>query len=173
MTVPEIFKEADRRGITAVSITDHDSIDCQEEAGIWAAHYQIRYIVGLELSISFSYPEQEASRPVSLDFLAYQYNANYRPLAEKLDKLRDYRKDRAERILEKINRELVREKLQPFTHHDLDEIEKSVDGAFGRPHIADYMVEKGIVNSRNEAFDKYLVKCNVPVSYTHPDAADE
>jgi len=32
----------------------------------------------------------------------------------------------------------------------------------GRPHIADYLVKKGIVKSRQEAFDKYLVKCDVP-----------
>jgi hypothetical protein len=32
----------------------------------------------------------------------------------------------------------------------------------GRPHIADYLVGKGIVKTRQEAFDKYLVKCDVP-----------
>jgi predicted metal-dependent phosphoesterase TrpH len=29
-------------------------------------------------------------------------------------------------------------------------------------HIADYLVAKGIISNRQEAFDKYLVKCNVP-----------
>jgi predicted metal-dependent phosphoesterase TrpH len=37
-----------------------------------------------------------------------------------------------------------------------------VDGAFGQPHIANYMVKKGIVSNKQKAFDKYLVKCNVP-----------
>ena len=32
----------------------------------------------------------------------------------------------------------------------------------GRPHIADYLVKKNIVKTRQEAFDKYLVKCDVP-----------
>ena len=32
----------------------------------------------------------------------------------------------------------------------------------GRPHIADYLVKKKIVKNRQEAFDKYLVKCDVP-----------
>ena len=41
-------------------------------------------------------------------------------------------------------------------------IEESVDGILGRPHIADYLVKKGIVKTRQEAFDKYLVKCDVP-----------
>ncbi len=32
----------------------------------------------------------------------------------------------------------------------------------GRPHIADYLIKRGIVSSRQEAFDRYLVKCDVP-----------
>jgi len=32
----------------------------------------------------------------------------------------------------------------------------------GRPHIADYLVKKGIVQTRQEAFDKYLVRFDVP-----------
>ena len=32
----------------------------------------------------------------------------------------------------------------------------------GRPHIADYLVKKNIVKTSQEAFDKYLVKCDVP-----------
>jgi predicted metal-dependent phosphoesterase TrpH len=45
---------------------------------------------------------------------------------------------------------------------DLRQIEESVDGVLGRPHIADYLVKKKIVKTRQEAFDKYLVKCDVP-----------
>jgi predicted metal-dependent phosphoesterase TrpH len=69
---------------------------------------------------------------------------------------------RAEQILQKINEELTREHLEPFTHEDLEAIEATVDGAFGRPHIANYMIKKGLVSNKQEAFDKYLVKCNVP-----------
>ena len=47
-----------------------------------------------------------------------------------------------------------------------------MDGAFGRPHIADYLVKKGIVKDRQEAFDRYLVKCYVPkFPLKLPDAA--
>jgi predicted metal-dependent phosphoesterase TrpH len=45
---------------------------------------------------------------------------------------------------------------------DFEEIQASVDGTLGRPHIADYLVRKGIVRNRQEAFDRYLVKCDVP-----------
>lgn len=162
LTLKDIFKKASRIGIGLLSITDHDSIDCQNEAKTLAEEYGIEYIYGLELSVSFSHPDYNNSKPVSLDFLGYDYDPENRDLISKLEDLRIHRRQRAEQILEKINMELLSEGRKEFTSKDLQQIEASVDGAFGRPHIADYMVKKGVVKARQEAFDKYLVKCNVP-----------
>jgi len=162
MTVEEILKEATKRGISALSITDHDSTDCQELAVPLAEKYHINYIYGLELNISFAHPDYNNSKSVSLDLLAYQYNINYKPLLDKLKSLREFRKKRAEMILEKINIEFRIENIPEFTHKDIQEIEDSVDGTYGRPHIADYMVQKRIVPNRQKAFDKYLIKCDIP-----------
>ncbi len=162
MTLEEIFAAASRRHVDLISITDHDSIDCQEPAKILADQYHIRYVYGLELNVSFSHPEYRNSKPISLDFLAYQYDIHYPPLVEKLSELRAYRIKRAGQILEKINQQLLKENLEEFTERDLEEIQSTVDGAFGRPHIANYMVRKGIVANKQEAFNKYLVRCNVP-----------
>ena len=162
MTIPEIFEEAHRRRIKVISISDHDSIDCQETAQALASEYDIKYITGVELNISFSHPRYRNSKPVSLDMLGYQYDIHNQALIQKLKQVREYRRKRAEQILEKINDELAKEHLKPFTHQDLEAIEETVDGAFGRPHIANYMVKKGIVSNKQKAFDKYLVKCNVP-----------
>ncbi len=162
MTLHEIFEEAGRRNIELISITDHDSVDCQESARELAERCRIHYLYGLELNVSFSHPGYRNSKPISLDFLAYQYDIQHPPLEQKLAELREYRNKRGEKILEKLNEELVKEHLAEFTEKDLDEIQNSVDGAFGRPHIANYMVGKGLVANKQEAFDKYLVKCNVP-----------
>ena len=162
MTLPEIFKEAHHRGIKVISITDHDSIECQEAARALADRYDIQYITGVELSISFSHPRYRNSKPIPLDMLGYEYDINNLPLRQKLEEMREYRRKRAEQILEKINQELVKENLEAFTNKDLEAIEENVDGAFGRPHIADYMVKKGLVSNKQEAFDRYLVRCNVP-----------
>ena len=162
LTLNAIFKEAVKKGPGLISITDHDSIDCQVDARRIAERYGISYLYGLELNVSFSPPAYKDMGPISLDFLAYQYDIHSKPLMIRLNELREYRKKRAEKILDNINRELVEERLKKFTHKDLEKIEKSVHGAFGRPHIADYMVNKGIVSSRKEAFNRYLVKCNVP-----------
>ncbi len=162
MTLPEIFEEAHRRHIEVISITDHDSIECQESAKALAARYGIFYISGVELNISFSHPRYRDSRPVSLDVLGYQYDIDNPALIKKLRHVREYRRRRAKQILNNINQELTKEHQKPFSHKDMEAIEESVNGSFGRPHIADYMVKKGIVTGRREAFDRYLVKCNVP-----------
>jgi len=161
-TLPEIFEEASRRGIGLISITDHDSADCQEAAQDLADKHGILYISGLELNVSFSHPGYRNGKSISLDFLAYQYDIRNQPLLQKLRELREFREVRALQILEKVNEEFIREKKRPFTEADLEAIQSTVDGAFGRPHIADYMVMKGIVKNKREAFEKYLVRCDVP-----------
>jgi predicted metal-dependent phosphoesterase TrpH len=55
-----------------------------------------------------------------------------------------------------------KEGMALLTKDDFRQIQESVDGTLGRPHIADYLVKKEIVRSRQEAFDKYLVRCDVP-----------
>ena len=70
--------------------------------------------------------------------------------------------ERAAKILDNLNAEFKKENIAALTAEDLRLIEESVDGVLGRPHIADYLIKKGIVKTRQEAFDKYLVKCDVP-----------
>ncbi|OGP55923.1 MAG: hypothetical protein A2Y65_04610 [Deltaproteobacteria bacterium RBG_13_52_11] len=159
----EIFAEgAGRRQIDLISITDHDSIRAQGLALELAQSYGIAYLTGVELNVTFSHPAYKGGNPVSLDCLGYQYDIDNPVLVEKLEALRNYRKRRVVRILENLNREFAKEGLPAFTVADLDAIEASVDGALGRPHIAKYMVNKGIVATQQEAFDRYLVQCDVP-----------
>jgi len=158
LSIEEIFREAKRRGIDLMSTTDHDSIDCQERAIALAKEYGIAYIPGVELNVIFQY----LGKSISLDFLGYQYDINNQELKDKLQLAREHREARACQILEKLNTEFDKENIQRFTEQDLKNIQDSVDGTFGRPHIANYLVEKGIVKDKQEAFDKYLVKCDVP-----------
>ncbi len=159
LPVGEVFKEAGRRRINFMSITDHDSVKAQDDAIRLAKESGIAYITGVELNVTFQYP---GSKSTSLDFLGYRYDINNRALKDKLQTMRDYREQRALQILEKLNAEFDKQHIQRLTEQDIRNIEASVDGAFGRPHIADYLVKKGIVGDRQEAFDKYLVKCDVP-----------
>jgi predicted metal-dependent phosphoesterase TrpH len=160
-TVEEIFKEAKRRTIGFMSITDHDSIGCQTVAMDLAGKAGIRYVSGVELNVTFSHPKYRAGKQVSLDFLGYQFDAENRILGEKLQQMAEYREERAAKILINLNEEFEKEGIEKLTKRDFEAIEASVDGVLGRPHIADYLVKKGIVRDRQEAFDKYLVRCNI------------
>ena len=161
LPIEEVFQEARKRNIGLMSTTDHDSIDCQERAITLAKEYDIIYITGVELNVTFHYPP-EHDRAVSLDFLGYRYNIGNQELKSKLELIKERREIRAHQILEKLNIEFDKENIPRFTEEDIEKIQDSVDGVFGRPHIADYLIKKGIVGSRQEAFDKYLVKCDVP-----------
>lgn len=162
MTLPQIFKEAHKRYIQMISITDHDNISCQASAITLAEEYGMDYIPGVELNIKFSHPEYGDGKQYSLDMLGYAFDIEDTALNKKLEAIREFRRKRAEQILEKLNVELTQNRFKPFTHDDLKAIEETVDGSFGRPHIANYMIKKGIVKDKQTAFDRYLVKCNVP-----------
>jgi len=160
LTIEEVFQEAKNRNINLISITDHDSIACQGRAINLARKHGISYITGVELNVTFYYPE--GNKDVSLDFLGYGYDIGNQELKSKLQLIKEYRKRRARQILQNLNIEFDKEGIERFTEEDLRKIEDSVDGVFGRPHIANYLIEKGIVKDKQEAFGKYLVKCNVP-----------
>ena len=161
LDIEEVFREAKKRNIDLMSTTDHDSIDGQESAIALAKEHGINYITGVELNITFQYP-LESGRSISLDLLGYQYDIENRELKSKLKLIRERREIRAREILEKLNTEFDKENITRFDETDIKKIQDSVDGAFGRPHIAKYLVEKGIVNSLQEAFDRYLVRLDVP-----------
>lgn len=161
LSIDEVFQEASNRNINLLSITDHDSMDCQERAIALAQEAGIIYATGVELNVAFQYTVAPA-RTVSLDFLGYRYDTGNLELKNKLQLMAAHRETRAHQILAKLNIEFEQEKIERFTEEDMKKIQDSVDGVFGRPHIANYLVEKGIVRDKQEAFDKYLVKCDVP-----------
>jgi predicted metal-dependent phosphoesterase TrpH len=160
LTIEEVFQEAKKRAIDFISTTDHDSVDCQKMAIALADNHRMSYITGIELSVTFHYPE--GNKDVSLDFLGYGYDIENQQLKDKLRLLKEHREKRALQILQNLNAEFDKEGIERFTEQDIKKIEDSVDGVFGRPHIANYLIEKGIVKDKQEAFDKYLVRCNVP-----------
>jgi predicted metal-dependent phosphoesterase TrpH len=171
LTVGELVREAKIRNIELMSITDHDSICCQDEAMALAKKNDIHYISGVELNVTFSHSRYNEGKSISLDFLGYQFDSRNEKLRDKLQQIANYREERAAKILNNINVEFEKQGIQKLTKDDMKKIQESVDGVLGRPHIADYLVKKRIVRTRQEAFDKYLVKCDVPKYPLHVEEA--
>src|SRR4030067_1749414 len=162
LTVEEVIEEANLRNIGFMSITDHDTISCQETAMDLARKAEIRYISGVELNVTFSHPKYRDGKSVSLEFLGYQFDVKNKECRDKLQEMVEDREERAEKILKNLNAEFEEEGFEKLTKDDFEEIQATVDGTLGRPHIADYLVKKGIVRTRQEAFDRYLVRFDVP-----------
>ncbi len=158
LSLEEVFQEARRRNIGLIAVTDHDAIAHQEQAVKLAAARGIRYITGVELNVTFPYK----GKTLSIDFLGYGYDPLNNALRQKIALIREHREKRARLIADNLNEEFTRQGRPLFTDADLERMQEGVDGILSRPHIADYLIKKGIVANRQEAFDKYLVKCDVP-----------
>jgi predicted metal-dependent phosphoesterase TrpH len=161
LNVDEVIREAGKRNIDLLSLTDHDSVECQDKAIVLAKEHGIAYIPGVELNVTSPHPF-ETGKTISLDFLGYDYDIGNRELKNKLATIRERREERAREILGRLNIEFDKEHIPRFDQSDIKNIQDSVDGSFGRPHIANYLVKKGIVGSVQEAFDRYLVRLDVP-----------
>lgn len=173
MTVEEVFAEATSRGIEVMAITDHDSVKAQGRARDLAREKGIRYLVGVELNVTFSHPGFLKGKAKALDFLGYGFDPDDLTLRAKLQELSDHREKRAAQILDNLNREFREEEIEELTSADMDAIQATVDGSMGRPHIANYLISKGIVPDKQTAFDRYLVKCDVPkMPLSLPEASD-
>ncbi len=144
----EILNSAQKRGIGAISITDHDSVEGVREVLQNGIPSGVKFLTGIEISAS---PPEEFPCSGSFHMLGYGIRINDSEFNETLEKLRQARKTRNPRIVERLNRMGI--------DLSLEEVETTAGGAqTGRPHIAKTMVAKGFVSSINEAFDRYIGK---------------
>jgi hypothetical protein len=139
---PSVLVELARsKGIAAVALCDHDSLDGFPELEASAGAVGIEVITGVELSC------EHAGR--DLHVLGYGVDHRSGALQESLRRFRASREQRGVRMVELL-RELGVEL-------DVAKVlAKAGRGALGRPHVAEAMVEAGYVGDHAEAFVKYL-----------------
>jgi predicted metal-dependent phosphoesterase TrpH len=137
----EVVSSAAESGLDVVALTDHDTTAGWVEAADAAAQEGIALVRGIEVSCSYE--------GISIHLLGYLQDPTAPGLLEELERSRESRETRAQRIAERLAR------VVPLAWGDvLKQVEPGA--TVGRPHIADAMVAKRIVASRGEAFAKYL-----------------
>ena len=137
----ELVHKAKDAGIDILSITDHDSVNAIEEATKIGEKLGIEIIPGVEISSDL--------RGAEVHILGYFIDIENKELAHYLAFFREERVRRAARIVEKLNNLGLEINLD-------DVLEIAKNSAVGRPHIAQAMLEKEIVNTYFEAFNKYI-----------------
>jgi predicted metal-dependent phosphoesterase TrpH len=138
----ELVRAAADAGLDVLAITDHDT------AGGWAEAEQAARGTGLELVRGMEISTRHDGRAVHL--LAYLPDPTYPPLDDELAKILDGRSSRLPAMLEQL-------RGVGIDIHEAD-VHRAAPGtaATGRPHVADALVELGVVENRTEAFKRFL-----------------
>ena len=141
LTVEALLNLAVSKGLTCISITDHDTFDAYATAPEIAKSLGVELVPGIEIS--------SVSDGRDIHILGYFCNTGDAELLAALEIQRKKRKDRVKAILEKLQSLGV--------NLSYEQVEQKCFGAsISRPHIASAMVEARYVNSFSEAFDLYL-----------------
>ena len=143
MTPSELVRYAKAKGLRAIAITDHDTIEGLEEGLSEGERIGFEVIPGLEISVKHS--------PGSMHLLGYFLDIHHPLLTERLQYLQQARAERNPKIAEKLKELGVK-----LTYEEV--LKASGGGQVGRPHFAQVLMEKGYVRTFQEAFDRFLKK---------------
>jgi 3',5'-nucleoside bisphosphate phosphatase len=143
MTPTELVALARHKKISALALTDHDTMAGVDEAVQAGVDLGVEIIPGLEISVLYV--------KVEYHILGYWADPHNSLLAAALARLQGARAERNTRILEKLSGLGI-----AVTGEELQVV--SEQGQTGRPHIARILVERGVVKTMNEAFEQFLKK---------------
>ena len=155
----ELLQRASERGIETLAITDHDTLAGYRDVKSLAAELGIELITGIELSCVWS--------GITIHIVGLNVDAESAVMQQAEAIQTKARAERAELIVQRVGKKL---------NHtiDLSAVREYAGGeAIGRPHIARYLLDQGLVSDMRTAFSKYLGSGKVGDVKTHwPEMAD-
>lgn len=137
----EVIRRAAGLGLEVVALTDHDTTGGLEEAEATGDQMGVEVVPGVEFSAEYD--------GTSVHVLCYWPDVDDAELQTELQRLRDDRFRRGERMVERLQAlgfEISFERVAQIAG----------GGNIVRPHVAQAMVEAGIVDTEREAFDLYI-----------------
>ena len=141
LTPTQLVELVAAKGIRVAAVTDHDSTEGIPEAIEAASRFpQLTIIPGIELSTDI--PGNE------VHMLGYFIRYEDASFQEMLRSFRDGRVDRAREMVDKL--------AALGLPVEWDRVCELAQGAVGRPHIAQAMIEKGYISHPQEAFAHYI-----------------
>lgn len=136
-----LIAKAHEVGLAAVSLVDHDAFSGVEEAVKAGRKHGVEVIPGVELS--------SQTRGRDIHILGYYFDMRNRRLMDYLQLFRDERRRRAERIVQKLD--------EMGVHIEIADVEAKARGcSVGRPHIAEVLMDRGFVETFQEAFHRFI-----------------
>ncbi len=128
-------------GLAGLGVTDHDTTEGLDRAAAASAGTGLEIVPGIEFSAEYD--------GASLHVLAYWIDPANPELRAELKRLTDTRFRRGEMMVEKLQElgyQISFDRVREIAGDDL----------IARPHIAQAMVEAGIVEQEKDAFDRFI-----------------
>jgi len=134
----DLVNKAIVQGLEVLGISDHDTISGWEEAR-QALRGNLKLALGAEISCL-------TVDGISVHMLGLLFDPNHKEMQTVLEETRDGRLPRMRKMIEKMQAEGI--------DISIEDVEKAMPAGatMGRPHLADALVVKKIVKSRDEAF---------------------
>ena len=134
----DLVNKAIVQGLEVLGISDHDTTSGWEEA-TQALRGSLKLALGAEISCL-------TTDGVSVHMLGMLFDPNHKEMQTVLEETRDGRLPRMRKMIEKMRAEGM--------DISIEDVEKAmpVGATMGRPHLADALVAKKIIKSRDEAF---------------------
>ncbi|MHB9292633.1 putative 3',5'-nucleoside bisphosphate phosphatase [Hollandina sp. SP2] len=137
----QLVENARQQGLSALALTDHDTIAGLEEAKQEAEKSALRFIPGVEIEITWEPGEFHL-----LGLGIYQPSSAFLEVLAELAHLREIRN---RKIIQRM-----REWSIQITYEDI--LSLSRGQSIGRPHFASLLVKRGMVKNQEQAFSQYL-----------------
>ena len=144
LTPTQLVRHARNLGLRAIALTDHDTIEGNAEAAQAAQRLGVEVVPGVEMSSH--YPTG------TMHILGYFIDFRNSGLAAELARLQEVRLERNRAIAAKLKDLGI-----DIEFEDVLRL-AGPKGQVGRPHFARALVERGVVGSIEEAFERYLKK---------------
>jgi hypothetical protein len=159
LTPTQLVHLARDRGLSALAVTDHDTVGGVAEAVEAAAKCGVELIPGIELSVDYPHGE--------LHLLGYFLDFQDPAFIQQLASIQENRLNRNGVLLRRIQ------------EHGFDITRQEVEaeaggGQIGRPHFARALIRKGYASSVPDAFERFLGTgrpLHVPKVRLDPEAA--
>jgi hypothetical protein len=158
MTPAGIVGKAVELGLSAIAVTDHDTVDGVEEALEAGEKAGIPVVPGVEIGVDHESRE--------LHILGYFPESSYSGIRGYFGWILKKRDERNTILVANLNRAGFDVSIEEM-------YEKAAGGTPGRPHLAACLVEKGYAGDIGEAFDNILLRDDifVPREKTGPENA--
>ena len=142
LTPADVVRLAAEAGLSAVALTDHDTVAGVAEAASTAAEVGIDFLSGIEVTAAFP-------RPGTMHLLAYGFDPGHPAIVRLTGRLGTARDERAEQIVGRLNRLGLDVTLAEVRA-------EAGGGSIGRPHVARVLIRRGHAVSTRDAFDRLL-----------------